>query len=600
MKFTYPSDARPVDGYTIRRGIHRGGYGEVYYAVSDAGKEVALKLLTHDLETELRGIRQCLNLKHPNLVSLFDVKTDSDGEHWLVMEYVHGSNLEDVLTAFPQGLPLGEVRDWLAGLVEGVEFLHDRGLIHRDLKPANIYRENGVVKIGDVGLSKRLDGARGQHTESIGTVYYMAPEITHGQYGPQIDVYSLGIILYEMLTGKLPFNGETSGEILMKQLSAAPDLAAVAPNLRPMLARALEKDPKQRTPSARQLGIEFEQALSPTAIPESHFVKGATRPVPVTVEAARKETDRKRDTAARRPVSPPPVAVRRSADREPVVFEKSNRRFVWGLAAMVIIALCIPWQRMSWGDAGETAGILGFYGGIVLLMLWASGRWKPASNTLFSRLSGSPPAPMQFADWTGSLALGSLAAIIISSALLFMPLEYIHGPWQMRKPEAVVFFTAVSVLGVWAVIGLKWLAQRTPWVGQHPRLMHASAGLLLGSIACLLDDFLMFDYNTLRMRGWGNAIFDHLGANPLLDGRQPTWFGYAVVFAGLFFLLGRKFQKLQAPQRAARWMMRYPFIAALFAFGLVHLFAFPQLPAVLWAATIVSAVQLAAPWQPSK
>src|SRR5262245_35501283 len=108
MKFTYAAEARPVDGFTIRRGIHRGGYGEVYYAGGDAGKVVALKLLTHGLDTELRGIRQCLHLKHANLVALFDVNTDADGDHWVVMEYVSGSNLEDVLATFPQGLPLRE------------------------------------------------------------------------------------------------------------------------------------------------------------------------------------------------------------------------------------------------------------------------------------------------------------------------------------------------------------------------------------------------------------------------------------------------------------------------------------------------------------
>src|SRR5262245_1915243 len=142
MKFTYQTEARPVDGYTIRRGIHRGGFGEVYYAVSDAGKEVALKLLTHDLDTELRGVRQCLNLKHPNLVTIFDVRTDGDGDQWVIMEYVQGASLDDVLTAFPQGLPIAEVSDWLQGICAGVEYLHDRGIVHRDLKPANVYREN--------------------------------------------------------------------------------------------------------------------------------------------------------------------------------------------------------------------------------------------------------------------------------------------------------------------------------------------------------------------------------------------------------------------------------------------------------------------------
>jgi serine/threonine protein kinase len=250
------SDARPVDGFTIRRGIHRGGFGEVYYAVSDAGKEVALKLLTHDLDTELRGIRQCLNLKHPNLITIFDVRTDGDGDCWVVMEYVNGSNLEEILTAFPSGLPFSEIKDWMQGLVAGVEYLHDRGLIHRDLKPANVYRENGVVKIGDVGLSKRFDGSRHQHTESIGTVYYMRSR-TANTARPSMSL-SLGIILYE----PSPVNSRSTAKRrnLMKQLRRA------GPRRVPESSGAGHAL-KSRGNGRRRPAIvdEFEQALSPTA-----------------------------------------------------------------------------------------------------------------------------------------------------------------------------------------------------------------------------------------------------------------------------------------------------------------------------------------------
>src|SRR6202035_3448618 len=90
MKFTYSSGQRPLDGYTIKRGIGRGGFGEVYYGLSDGGKEVALKLIRGNLDIELRGMSQCLNFKHPNLVNLYDMRTDGQGDHWVVMEYVAG------------------------------------------------------------------------------------------------------------------------------------------------------------------------------------------------------------------------------------------------------------------------------------------------------------------------------------------------------------------------------------------------------------------------------------------------------------------------------------------------------------------------------
>src|SRR6476659_2229764 len=96
-KFIYSSGDRPLSGYVIKRGIGQGGFGEVYYAVSEAGKEVALKLVRGNAEVELRGMQQCINLKHQNLVSLYDIKTDDQGDHWVIMEYVAGESLSQVL-----------------------------------------------------------------------------------------------------------------------------------------------------------------------------------------------------------------------------------------------------------------------------------------------------------------------------------------------------------------------------------------------------------------------------------------------------------------------------------------------------------------------
>src|SRR5919206_503390 len=103
MKFTYASGQRPLEGYTLKRGIGRGGFGEVYFGLSDGGKEVALKLLRGHDNVELRGVAQCLNLKHANLVSLYDLRTDGQGDTWVVMEYVSGEPLSVVLGRHPNG-----------------------------------------------------------------------------------------------------------------------------------------------------------------------------------------------------------------------------------------------------------------------------------------------------------------------------------------------------------------------------------------------------------------------------------------------------------------------------------------------------------------
>ncbi len=238
MKFTFQPESKPLDGYTIKRAIHRGGFGEVYYALTDAGKEVALKLLRQHFDVELRGVSQCLNLKHANLVTIFDIKTDADGDHWVIMEFVAGKSLSQVLDDYPDGMPVDDVTKWMAGMVEGLNFLHDRGIVHRDLKPGNVFIENGVVKIGDVGLSKFIsESHRSAQTQSVGTVYYMAPEVAHGRYGREVDIYSLGIVLYELLTGRVPFIGESAGEILMKHLSEKPDLPPIPRRFRPVLAQ---------------------------------------------------------------------------------------------------------------------------------------------------------------------------------------------------------------------------------------------------------------------------------------------------------------------------------------------------------------------------
>ncbi len=264
MKFQYASGSRPLDGFVIKRGVGRGGFGEVYFATSDAGKELALKHIERNLEVELRGVGQCLNLKHPNLIDLYDIRYDESGDAWVVMEYVAGASLKDTIDRNPNGLPLDQVRFWFSGIAAGVAYLHDHGIVHRDLKPANIFEDFGYVKIGDYGLSKFISTSRrsGQ-TESVGTFHYMAPEIGKGVYGKEIDIYALGIVLFEMLTGRTPFDGESSQEIIMKHLTADPDLSGVPQPYRAVIERALQKDAARRFHNAGEMVAALEAGQRP-------------------------------------------------------------------------------------------------------------------------------------------------------------------------------------------------------------------------------------------------------------------------------------------------------------------------------------------------
>jgi hypothetical protein len=302
MKFLFHTGQRPLEGYTLKRGIGHGGFGEVYYAVSDGGKEVALKIIRDNLDVELRGVAQCLNLKHPNLVDIYDLRKDALGNQWVVMEYVGGEPLCTVFQRHPRGLPAELAQQWFLAFANAVAYLHDNGIVHRDLKPGNIFLENGIIKVGDYGLSKFINGSQKEaQTQSVGTVHYMAPEIGSGNYNKQIDIYAAGIILYEMLSGRVPFDGQSSNEILMKHLTAKPDLGAVAPEYRRIIARALEKDPQKRYASMADMARDVaaltgsRDAAGPRRIPEVPTVaevklRPVYEPIPMVREVVREET----------------------------------------------------------------------------------------------------------------------------------------------------------------------------------------------------------------------------------------------------------------------------------------------------------------------
>ena len=254
MAYRFRHGDRPLNGFTIQRGVGRGGFGEVYFAVSDSGREVALKHLSTNPEVELRGVSACMNLKSPHLVKVFDVKRNAEGDYFVVMEYVAGPSLRDMLLAEPQGLGPAKAAFLIREMAKGLGYLHERGIVHRDLKPGNVFYEEGYVKIGDYGLSKYISMSRhsGQ-TASVGTVHYMAPEVGSGNYSRGIDIYALGVMLYEMLLGKVPFEGSSMGEVLMKHLTAQPEVDQLPHPFARVIRKALAKNPNERYQNVEEM-----------------------------------------------------------------------------------------------------------------------------------------------------------------------------------------------------------------------------------------------------------------------------------------------------------------------------------------------------------
>ena len=252
--YRYQRGDRPLEGYTIEHAVGRGGFGEVYYAVSDSGKQVALKAVQNYEDIELRGSTHCMNLKSPHLVSIFDVRHSERGDPFVIMEYVSGPSLRELLDDSPEGLGPEKSAWFIREIAKAVSLLHDNGIVHRDLKPHNVFFEDGYVMVGDYSLSKVITTShRSGHTLTVGTVHYMAPEISLGRYDHTVDIYAMGVLLYEMLTGKPPFLGESMGEVLMKHMSQEVDVSSLPQPFAAVVQKAMARDPDARYQSADEM-----------------------------------------------------------------------------------------------------------------------------------------------------------------------------------------------------------------------------------------------------------------------------------------------------------------------------------------------------------
>src|SRR5262245_12110710 len=281
----WPPEGPPlpaVPGYDVEAVLGHGGMGVVFRARHlRLNRLVALKLALagsyagpHERERLRREAEAVAALRHPNLVQVYDVG-DADGRPYFTMEFVEGGSLAQQMRGTPQ--PARQAAALLATLAEAMHAAHQSGVVHRDLKPGNILvTAEGTPKVSDSGLARRLDHA-GRLTRSgtpLGTPSYMAPEQAAGQasaVGPVVDVYALGAILYELLTGRPPFKGETEAATLQQVLTASPVPpsrlnAAVPRDLETICLKCLHKEPHLRYASAAALAEDLRHFLRGEAI----------------------------------------------------------------------------------------------------------------------------------------------------------------------------------------------------------------------------------------------------------------------------------------------------------------------------------------------
>lgn len=344
------------DRYEIEKLIGEGGMANVYLAHDTIlDRKVAVKVLRGDLAGDEKFVRRfqrealsASSLSHPNIVEIYDVGEDG-GNFYIVMEFIEGKTLKQLIKK--RGvLSLSETIDIMLQLLDALATAHDSYIIHRDIKPQNIMiKESGLVKITDFGIAMALNSVELTQTNSVmGSVHYLPPEQASGK-GSTIrsDIYSLGILMFEMLTGKMPFKGDSAVEIALKHmkepLPSVRELNPVVPqSVENIILKAAAKNPKNRYRDVREMASDIKTCLDEDRqneekivfkYPETDF--SDTKTVNISKKVAKEEKEQK------------PV-VKQITDDDKI--EKSNKKkmtIIGGIIAafvaiMVLIIIVIP------------------------------------------------------------------------------------------------------------------------------------------------------------------------------------------------------------------------------------------------------------------
>src|SRR5918911_629682 len=328
--------------YRILRKLGTGGMANVYLAEDEVlGRRVAIKILNDRhagddqfVERFRREAKNAAGLSHPNIVSIYD-RGEAEGTYYIAMEYLDGRSLKElILTRGPA--PISVAIDYVRQVLAALRFAHRHGIVHRDIKPHNVLVDaEGRLKVTDFGIARAGGSQMTEAGSIIGTAQYLSPEQARGAPVDQTsDLYSVGVVLYELLTGVVPFTGDTPVEIAMKHLSAVPDApsakrAEIPRDLDMIVLRALGKDPAERYQSTEEMDADLARVQRGVAVS------------PATEEAATAIISRPPPTAA-----PTAVTQLRSVPYAPPAayydYDERRRRAVWPwLLALLFVAAAI-------------------------------------------------------------------------------------------------------------------------------------------------------------------------------------------------------------------------------------------------------------------
>jgi serine/threonine-protein kinase len=356
--------------YRLEGRLGFGGMSTVHLAMDQRlERQVAVKLLAEHLAEDptfvsrfQREAQAAARLVHPNIVQVFDSGQDeSSGQYFIVMEYIEGQSCAEILRD-DGWLEVDEAIAIIDQACEGLHYAHRHGVVHRDVKPGNLLRaREGDVKLADFGIAKATEQSSITQVGSVlGTAAYLAPEQARGEEaGPRADLYALGVVTYQLISGRLPYEANSLTELALKQQQEAPPMldtlvAAVSPQLAEAVAISLALDPQERYQTAREMGRALGDGADGIAPAEA---PGAARRAPATeatsvLSAGRRPAAREPGSTAvtsavtpRRPRSGPPRhqgEAQQPAQAAPATRRRSGRnRLLVALLALIAVALIV-------------------------------------------------------------------------------------------------------------------------------------------------------------------------------------------------------------------------------------------------------------------